>query len=62
MYPGLEQRLPDALRDPTVDLPFGQHGLQDQKAIEYWTRAGKLSAARSALVEAATQFERRRHG
>jgi predicted ATPase len=30
----------------------------DQKAIEYWTRAGKLSAGRSALVEAETQFEK----
>jgi class 3 adenylate cyclase/predicted ATPase len=30
----------------------------DQKAVEYWTRAGKLSAARSALVEAAAQFEK----
>ncbi len=30
----------------------------DQKAIEFWTRAGKRSAARSALVEAAAQFEK----
>jgi predicted ATPase len=30
----------------------------DQKAIEFWTRAGKLSASRSALAEAATQFEK----
>ena len=40
---------------------FAQHyeeaGL-NEKAVEYWTRAGKRSAARSALVEAAIQLEK----
>ena len=47
MYPGLEQ-LPDASRDPTVDLPFGQYGLQDQKAIAR-PRAEDLPRLGSAL-------------
>jgi hypothetical protein len=40
---------------------FAQHyesaGL-DERAVEYWTRAGKRSAAHSALSEAANQFEK----
>ena len=63
----LHERIAEALQVVTpnvVDIHpelLAQHyedaGL-DHKAIEYWTRAGKLSAARSALAEAATQFEK----
>jgi predicted ATPase len=63
----LHGRIAEALRVVTpnvMDIHPGllaQHyeyaGL-DQKAIEFWTRAGKLSASRSALAEAATQFEK----
>src|SRR5204862_64209 len=33
IYPGFEQRLPDALRDPAMDLAFDQHRLQYIPAI-----------------------------
>jgi predicted ATPase len=48
------------LMDSQPEL-FAQHyeeaGL-NEKAVEYWARAGKRSAARSALVEAAIQLEK----
>jgi predicted ATPase len=55
----LEAHSPELLdSQPEV---FAQHyesaGL-DEKAVEYWTRAGKRSAAHFALAEAANQFEK----
>src|SRR5207249_83994 len=55
----LEAHSPE-LMDTQPEL-FAQHyeeaGL-NEKAVEYWIRAGQRSAAHSALIEAAIQIER----
>lgn len=55
----LEQRFPDlvATRPEIVAHHYGEAAIAD-KAIAYWHRAGKLSAARSAVREAVAQLRR----
>jgi tetratricopeptide (TPR) repeat protein len=55
----LEQRFPESVetRPEIVAHHYGEAAIAD-KAITYWHRAGKLSAAKSALREAITQLRR----
>ena len=54
----LEQRADNVERQPELLAQhYAEAGIND-KAMDYWTRAGKRSAARSAMVEAEAQFEK----
>jgi predicted ATPase len=54
----LEQRAEVVERQPELLAQhYAEAGIND-KAVDYWTRAGKRSAAGSALVEAEAQFEK----
>jgi tetratricopeptide (TPR) repeat protein len=55
----LEQRFPDLVetRPEIVAHHYGEAAIAD-KAITYWHRAGKLSVAKSAMAEAAAQFQK----
>ena len=55
----LEQRFPDLVetRPEILAHHYGEAAIPD-KAIAYWHRAGKLSAARSAVREAIAQLRR----
>ena len=54
---GLEEFLPEMIHSqPELSAQhYAEAGL-NEKAVEYWTRAGKRSAARSATAEAEAQF------
>jgi predicted ATPase len=55
----LETQSPELME--TQPELFAQHYEEagfDEKAVEYWSRAGQRSAAHSALIEAAIQIER----
>ncbi len=55
----LEERFPNigATAPGTLAHHCAEAGIHD-KAATYWTKAGRLSLERSAMVEASTQFER----
>ncbi|MBV8739590.1 MAG: AAA family ATPase [Alphaproteobacteria bacterium] len=54
----LERRAETAERQPELLAQhYAEAGVND-KAVDYWTRAGKRSVARSALAEAEAQFEK----
>jgi predicted ATPase len=55
----LEAHSPDVIDNQPELLAqhYAEAGM-DEKALEYWTRAGKRSAAHSAFVEAAMQIEK----
>jgi class 3 adenylate cyclase len=55
----IETHFPELMENqPELIAQHYEEAVLDEKAVEYWSRAGQRSATHSALIEAATQIER----